>query len=46
VRVWECTFRPQGILSERWFVLEADGTEAPAAVVKAPPTRKERAAAR
>jgi hypothetical protein len=46
VRLWECTFRPRGILSERWFALAADGTETPSAVVKAPPARKERAAAR
>src|SRR5437868_13479890 len=33
-RVWECTFRPRGILSERWFRLEADGSETPIAIEK------------
>ncbi len=33
-RVWECTFRPRGILSERWFRLDADDRETPIAVEK------------
>ena len=33
-RVWECTFRPRGILSERWFKVDADGAETPIAIEK------------
>jgi hypothetical protein len=33
-RVWECTFRPRGILSERWFRLAEDGGETPIAMEK------------
>ena len=33
-RVWECTFRPRGILSERWFRVEEDGSETPIAIEK------------
>ncbi len=33
-RVWECTFRPRGILSERWFRVEADGSDTPIAIEK------------
>jgi hypothetical protein len=33
-RVWECTFRPRGILSERWFRVETDGSETPIAIEK------------
>jgi hypothetical protein len=33
-RVWECTFRPRGILSERWFRVGEDGTETAIAIEK------------
>jgi hypothetical protein len=33
-RVWECTFRPRGILSERWFRVGADGLETPIDIEK------------
>lgn len=33
-RVWECTFRPRGILSERWFHVGEDGSETAVAVEK------------
>lgn len=33
-RVWECTFRPRGILSERWFRIGESGAETQVAVEK------------